>query len=188
MIYANDGLLGDEIKPLLPECQIEDKALRSAERRLRRILYWDAKVGDDRVFYPWFGMHAEMFRHPEGAWGVAPNRVRDEVSRGWRNLPVLKRIEDRVRLKATEHRVINPNPPLARQCEDIFGDILPVHVSRSTIYGVWGGTDLSEAPGALFGLEELMTALYTDPDMVHAFMAFTRDAVLANLKQGEAAG
>jgi len=34
----------------------------------------------------------------------------------------------------------------------------------------------------------LLYALYTDPDPVHAFMAFTRDAVLANLKQGEEAG
>jgi len=188
MIYANDGMLGDEIARSMPEPRVEDKALRNAERRLRRALLWDAKVGDDRVFYPWFDMRAAMFAHPEGPWGVALNRVRDEVSRGWRNLPVLKTRDDLALVKATEHRVIDPNPPRARMFQDIFGDILPVHVSRKTVYGVWGGTDLSEAAGALFGLEELMMALYTEPEMVHEFMAFTRDGVLANLKQGEAAG
>jgi hypothetical protein len=69
-----------------------------------------------------------------------------------------------------------------------FGDILSVQVERHTVYGVWGGTDLSQAAGELFGLEELLMALYTDPEMVHAFMQFARDAVLANLKEGEAAG
>jgi len=53
---------------------------------------------------------------------------------------------------------------------------------------VWGGTDLSEAPGTLFGIEELLYLLPDAPEMIHRFMAFTRDAVLANLKQGEAAG
>jgi len=48
--------------------------------------------------------------------------------------------------------------------------------------------ELSEAAGALFGPEELMMLLCTEPEMLHRFMAFTRDAVLANLKQGEAAG
>lgn len=188
MIYANCGLLGSEIAPHLPDRRVVDDELHRAERQLQWALHWSATLGDDRVFYPWFPVRAEMFRHPEGPWGVALDQVRDEASRGWRCLPVLKTIEDLARLKATEHRVTDPHPPLARKLEDLFGDILPVHVKRSTVYGVWGGTDLSEAAGKLFGLEELLTALYTNPRMIHEFMAFTRDAVLANLIQGEAAG
>jgi len=188
MIHANCGLISGEIAPHLPERRVADDELASAERRLQWALHWAATLGDDRVFFPWFPVPAKMFRHPEGAWGVATDKVRDEASRGWRCLPVLKTVEDLARLKATEHRVLDPNPPIARKLKDIFGDILPVHVKRSTVYGVWSGTDLSEAAGALFGLEELLMALVTDPDMVHQFMAFTRDAVLANLDQGEAAG
>ena len=187
LVYCNTGLLGGEIRPHLPESSAEDRELGRVEGWLLSQL-WHADLGDDRVFYPWFQVRAEMFCHPEGVWGIAPDRVRDQQSRGWRNMPVLKKTEDLDRLKATEHRVIDPDPPLARKLRDIFGDILPVHVKRSTIYPVWGGTDLSEAPGTLFGLEELMYALYEAPDMVHRFMAFTRDAVLANLAQGEAAG
>jgi len=187
LVYCNTGLLGGEIRPHLPESRVKARELAHAEGWFHSQL-WHASLGDDRAFYPWFEVRARMFSHPEGVWGIAPDRVRDPQSRGWRNMPVLKRMEDLDRLKATEHRVIDPDPPVARMLRDIFGDILPVHVKRSTIYPVWGGTDLSEAPGALFGFEELMYALYEAPDMVHRFMTFTRDAVLANLKQGEAAG
>ena len=184
LVFCNTGLLGDDVSRAIGDCKT---SLKGVEYRLRRSL-WLAELGDDRVFFPWFTVRAEMFSHPEGVWGVPLNRVRDEISRGWRNLPVLKRIEDLERLKATGHRVLNAHPERAVILEDAIGDILPVHVDRTTVYPVWGGTDLSEAAGALFGLEELMMLLCTEPEMLHRFMAFTRDAVLANLKQGEAAG
>lgn len=187
MIHANCGLLGYEIAATMPLSRVEDESLRHIEMWFVRTLMWDAAIGDDRVFQPWLTMHAPRFRHPEGPWGVARKQVRDEASRGWRDMPVLETIGDLGKLKATEHRVLGPNP-LVETVEEMIGDILPVHVKRNTVYPVWGGTDLSEAPGSLFGLEELLLALYTDPEMIHAFMAFTRDAVLANLKQGEAAG
>jgi hypothetical protein len=101
---------------------------------------------------------------------------------------VFASITDIARLKATAHEVVDPHPRAAQEIEEAFGDILPVTVKRSTVYGLWGGTDLSQAAGQLFGLEELLLALHTEPEMVHKFMAFTRDAVIANLKQGEAAG
>jgi len=187
LVYCNTGLLGGEIQPYLPECRAEDQALRRVEWWFHYQL-WHAGLLDDRVFYPWFVVRAEMFTHPEGVWGITPDRVRDEQSRGWRHMPVLKKMEDLDRIKATEHRVIDPDPPLAGALRDVFGDILPVHVNRSTIYPVWGGTDLSEAAGTLFGIEELLYLLVDAPDMIHRFMSFTRDAVLANLKQGDAAG
>lgn len=187
LVYCNCGLIGGEIDAQLPELEVEAEELRWVEQWFRR-MQWQGTIGDDRVFYPWFTMWAKKLMPPEGMWGISKNKVRDEVSRGWRNMPVITKMADLDKLKATKHRVIDPDPPQARQLRDIIGDIIPVHVNRSTIYSRWGGTDLSEAPGALFGLEELMCALYTDPEMVHKFMAFTRDAVLANLKQGEAAG
>ena len=187
LVHCNCGLLSGEIDAQLPEPDVEADELRWVEHGFRRML-WEQTIGDDRAFCPWFTVRAEMLTQPGGTWGIPLDRVRDETSRGWRNMPVLTKMEDLDQLKATEHRVIDPEPPMAERLRDIFGDILPIHVNRSTVYPKWGGTDLSEAPGALFGMEELMSALYTDPDMVHKFMAFTRDAVLANLKQGEAAG
>jgi hypothetical protein len=187
MVFCNLGLLTEEIAPHLPQPRIENESLRRVERWFQRQL-WEASLGDDRVFNPWYTVRAGMFSHPEGVWGVAFNQLRDEHSRGWRHLPVLTSLEDLARLKATAHEVVVPRPRAAQELEDAFGDILPVTVKRSTVYGLWGGTDLSQAAGQLFGLEELLLALYSEPEMIHKFMAFTRDAVLANLEQGEAAG
>lgn len=186
LVYCNTHLLGPDVDPHLPEQRVKSELLRPVERWFQRAL-WLSTLQDDHYFDPWFTVRATMATQPDGLWGIRPNRVEDEGSRGWHNLPVLKTRDDLAELKATEHRVLGTNP-LVKPFEDVIGDILPIHVKRNTVYPVWGGTDLSEAPGALFGLEELLMALYTDPDMIHAFMTFTRDAVLANLKQGEAAG
>lgn len=186
-LYCNTGLLADEIRPNLPASEVADPQLRQFERWCVQQLLHDT-LGDDRVCDPWYVVRAEMFRHPEGVWGVAQDRIKDESTRGWRAMPVLRTMEDLELLKATEHRVIDAAPERAVRLRELVGDILPIHVTRSTVYPVWGGTDLSEAAGALFGLEEFIYHIIDEPQMVHRFMAFTRDAVLANLKQGEAAG
>jgi hypothetical protein len=103
-------------------------------------------------------------------------------------MPVLKKVEDLANLKPTEHKVLDADPPRAQILRDLIGDILPVHVSRKSIYGVWGGTDLCQPAGELFGLEELLVALCTEPEMIREFMTFARDAVLKNLEQAESAG
>ncbi|MFH1730696.1 MAG: hypothetical protein ABIF82_03465 [Planctomycetota bacterium] len=184
LVHCGFGLAWRELKPLR---ETESDNAARAETWFHQA-FFAASTGDDSVFEPWFPARAEMLRHPDGTWGVALDMVRDELSRGQRYRPVLRTIEDLERLKATEHRVLDPYPPHVEEMADAFGDILPVHVNRSTIYGTWGGTDLSTAAGYLFGLEGMLCALYDQPEMIHRFMAFTRDAVLANLKQGEAAG
>jgi len=179
------ALLHMEIRPHLPDPRT--RTLRGHEMWFHRQL-WSATIPDDHVYYPWVTVRAPM-RQPEiGIWGFESDRIHDEVSRGWRDLPVIHTTDDLDVLRATPHEVIDAHPPEAKRLEDILGDIMPVHVRRSTVYGIWGGTDLSEAAGTAFGLEELLYALYDKPDVVHRLMAFMRDAVIANLRQGEAAG
>ncbi|MDT8390602.1 MAG: hypothetical protein RRC34_08865 [Lentisphaeria bacterium] len=186
LVFCNVFHLLPEIDPHLPEPRVADERLCPVERWFQRAL-WTAELDDDRFFDPWFTVRATMLEQPEGLWGVKPDCVHDDASRGWRNLSVLRRMEDLDRLKATPHRVLDPDPPLARMAEDIFGDILPVHRNRVSVYHIWEGV-IGPAAGALFGLEELMLALYENPDMVHRFMAFARDGIIANYKQCEAAG
>ena len=187
LVWCNLGLLGADIDAVLPDLDIEDEDLYGVGRWFQKMLWIDT-IGDDRVFDPWYAVRAEVRAHPEGVWGVAKNVVRDSSSRGWRNMPVLTSIDDLDRLAATPHEVLDPFPPLAARLQDIFGEILPVHVNRSTVYPKWGGTDLSEAAGNLLGLEELLYALYEKPEMVHRLMAFMRDAVIDNIVQCETAG
>lgn len=187
MVWCNLGLLGGDIERVLPPRKVESGELAAVEKWFQKML-WTASVGDDRVFYPWYSVRAVMLAQPEGHWGVARNTVRDASSRGWRDLPVLRSIEDLVRLEATPHEVLDPRPSIARRLADIFGDLIPVHIDRSTVYPKWGGTDLSEAAACLMGLEELLYALYDMPEMVHRLMRFMRDAVLENLERCETVG
>lgn len=165
-----------------------DQPFRTLELWLRLKLWAWETIHDDSVYSPWYSMRAKMLPLPENNWGIKRNVVRDEHSHGWRNMSVVKIIEDLAQLQVTEHKVIDDNTPEIQMIRDLIGDILPVHVDKSTVYPIWGGTDLSETAGALFGLEELLYLLYTNPELVHKLMAFMRDAVLANLEQGEAAG
>lgn len=177
-----------EIDAALPTPKVEHPVLRPVENWLQRRL-WQTRLPDDRVLYPWYPVRAPMQTSPAGEWGVELTTVHDkDGGRSWRWDSVIARVEDLAKLKSTPHKVLDPDPPLARVLREIFGDVLPVHVDRSTVYSSWGGYDLSTAAGALLGLQELLMDLYEKPDLVHGLMAFMRDAVIANLKQGEAAG
>jgi len=183
--FASGGASG-EIRAAMPAVAAEPP-LRPLESWLRTRL-WGSTLGDDTVYYPWYSMRAKM-RQPEvGIWGIERRRIHDEVSRGWRNMPVVKEMADLEPLTATPHEMLDDNTPEIRAVRDLIGDILPVHVNKSTVYPIWGGTDLSEIAGSLMGMEELMILLYENPELVHRLMAFCRDAVLANLAEGEAAG
>jgi hypothetical protein len=177
-----------EIDAALPAPRVESPVLRPFENWFQRRL-WQTRLPDDRVVYPWYPVRAIMETNTAGEWGIELALIRDTGGgRGWRWDAVISKVEDLARLTPTPHRVLDPDPPLARVLRDIFGDILPVHVDRSTVYSPWGGYDLSTAAGALLGLQELLLALYEEPDLVHGLMAFMRDAVIANLRQGEVAG
>jgi hypothetical protein len=158
------------------------------ENWLKRQIWQGTNIQDDTVFLPWFTVRAPFQQPSRGIWGFDLDIAADKVSGGRRYLPVVKELDQLNKLEATPHKVIVKDGETTCHLRDIFGDILPVHEDRSTFYPLWGGTDLSEAAGALFGLTELMYLLYDNPEMVHTLMAFMRDAVIVNLKQGEAMG
>jgi hypothetical protein len=166
----------------------ETEAFGWVEKWFNRQIWQATNIQDDWVFLPWFTIRANFEKPSRGVWGIDLDIATDNVSGGRRYMPVLKEMQQLEKLEATPHKVLVKDDDQIWQLRDIFGDILPVHEDRSTFYPLWGGTDLSEAAGALFGLTELMYMLYDHPEMVHTLMAFMRDAVIANLKQGEAAG
>lgn len=180
--------LEKEFDDVLPPSEIENPELKTVENWLQRRL-WENQIPDDRVCLPWFPVRAEMYRLTEGEWGIEMDREHDQdEGKGWKWNTVINAPEDLTKLQKTPHEVLDPFPEKAKILTDIFGDILPVHVDRSTVYSSWGGVDLSTAAGALLGLQEFMLAFYEKPNLVHQLMAFMRDAVIENLKQGESAG
>lgn len=176
----------EEIEAGIPPLETSEE-LHEIEYWFRTRL-WASTIPDDTVYDAWYPVDAVMQKPKAGYWGIDRDKKYDEVSRSWRNFSVVKTIEDLDRLEATPHAVLDRNPPQARLARDIFGDILPVHVNRSTFYPIWGGTDLSEEAGALIGLEEMLYLTYDNPELLHTLMSFMRDSVLRNLEQGEAAG
>jgi hypothetical protein len=185
LVFSNTFQLALDIEPHLPEQRIENEPLRAVERWFQRAL-WNATLEDDRWFDPWFTVRATLLQ-PEGVWGIEPKLVEDANSRSWRHFPVVTKMEDLDALKATAHRVLDSDPPLARMLEEIFGDILPVHRNRVSFYHIWEGV-IGPAAGTLFGLEEFLLALYEQPEMIHRFMAFASENIVKNFKQCEAAG
>ena len=177
-----------EIDAALPELETSPE-VQWIERWFRRTL-WGATIPDDTVYLPWFPTQADMQKPDGGMAGIRIDHVFDEVSKSYRRKPehVIETLADLKWLKTNPHVVLDDNPPHARLARDLFGDILPVHVNRSTSYPIWSGTDLSETVGSLVGIEQLLYMLYDSPDVMHALMAFLRDAVLENIEQGEAAG
>jgi len=176
----------DELAAIVSPYETE-KHLHAVEYWFRTRL-WAAGIPDDSMYDPWYTVEAPCRRPATGIWGIEREIVKDPNGKGWRCMPVFEEMDDLKKLVATPHEVVEKDCEATRMLRDIFGDILPVHEKRSTMYPIWGGTDLSEAAGALFGLQELLFALYEEPGMVHGLMAFMRDAVIANLKQGEQAG
>lgn len=176
----------EEIEAGIPPLQTA-KELHDIEYWLRTRL-WASTIPDDTVYDPWYPVEAIRQKSEAGFWGIEREKQYDEVSRSWRNYQVVKTLDDLENLVATPHVVLDGNPPEARLAREAFGDILPVHVNRSTVYPIWGGTDLSEEAGALIGLEEMLYMPYDNPELLHRLMGFMRDSVLKNLEEGEAAG
>lgn len=176
----------NEVEPAFPE--LKTKGQYEWERYFQAKIWQYENILDNTCFDPWIVMPGIRRMPKIGMWGYDIKREKDDISGGYRSFAEIFKMEDVDRLEATPHEVIDRNPLKVRAARDLFGDIIPIHVTCSTIYPKWGGPDLSEAIGKLLGGQELMLKLYTTPELVHKVMAFMRDAVLANYEQVDAAG
>jgi hypothetical protein len=183
--FFTSGFLAPEIDAVLEKNCTE--SFQAAETWFKRNIWFAHYIQDDSIFDPWYPMES-IRKTARGLWGFDLVRHSDKKSKGYRIDPAIAQLEDLEQLEATPHIVIDRNPPEVQLMREIIGDILPIHVKCSTSYGIWAGTDLSEALGKLVGLQEYMIMLYENPELIHKLMTFMRDAVLANLEQGEAAG
>lgn len=174
-----------ELLPVLP-------AFRTERLRVLEVFFnlqhWHYTVlQDDDPLIPWISVKAEMRTVP-GTWGKIIEKKQDPISGGWRGFPVVYTEADLEGLLPTPHQVVNGDPPLARALRDILGDIMPVHVKRSTAYRWWNGVDLSETLLHLVGYEEFLLMMYENPDLLHKLLAILQKGVLDNLDGVKAAG
>ncbi len=181
------------------QCICQDEYIRSLELWLRNKIF-HSTVNDDFIFEPWITVDAVLETPIEckldkktgylPIWGIYQEIIKDKNGGiGWRTVPALKDREDLDNLIAIDHKVDEKSTiHLVDQLTDVFGDIVPVNIDRSSCYKRYSGNDLSSAFGYLWGIEEFMIDFYERPELLHEFLTFMRDAVIKNFRQCEAAG
>ena len=157
------------------QIQCQNELAQSWEMTLRKEIFWDESMGDDRVVEPYFNV---PYTYTETDWGLekkvkkvmaAGSYVWDAPIKDYSDMEKLKFPEIIVDYEATE-KVIE----LAK---DVVGEFLAIRLK-----GVWWWTlGLTWTLIDLRGLEQFMLDMYDHPDELHQLMAFLRDGHLAKL-------
>lgn len=153
---------------------------------LRNSLY-HAQMEDDWTYDPFLIIEAVKKQHPAGDFGYTP--VRTQVGQAFLTEPFVYEMEDLKKLSATEHWIDEEKTRERRQFyEDVFDGTLDICMDRRPHYAGFGISDLSTVLAEILGYENMMISMYEDPDLVHAVLAFLRDAVLAQIRTGNENG
>jgi hypothetical protein len=185
MILAETSGLRDELIPL-STLMCREAWARGLERGLRDLIFRYEHVGDDfvvepRIRYAWqvetgdFGVQTELVRGDND--GKLGSYVWDP--------PVKDLDQDLDKLHFRSLSVDRDKTTAwAAHLEDLFGDILPV-VNKASY---WWTTGLTWTAISLIGLQQLMMAMYDNPQGLHRLMAFLRDDLLHYLDWFEEQG
>ncbi len=158
------------------QMQCEGELARGWEFRLRKEIFWGAKMRDDRVVAPVFDLpHV----YTDSGWGLdkAQTGGQDGGSYVWeapikdydRDLPKLHYPKIKVDYEATDMAVA--------LAEEVLGDFLTVRLKTAwwwTLGMTWTLVDLR-------GLQQMMIDMIENPDGLHRLIAFLRDGHLAKL-------
>jgi len=175
----------DEVIPL-STLTCEGEWARGQERGLRNLIFYYEQVGDDyiidaRISYGHV-VHASSYGVEE-----VKHQGNDGAGHGSYNWePPLKNLpDDLAKLSPRTYRYDAEATLQAKeQLEEVFGGILEV-TNRSWY---WWTQGLTWEAIRLIGLENLMLAMYDQPEGLHALMAFLRDDHLQRLDWFEQAG
>jgi len=165
---------------LLPESGLSctDPEARKIEWQLRHRLYTHAHFADDSVTDPVWEV-GKCIR--DTGWGLEARRIDSDMATGaWHFDPVIKTPADLKRLRFPEliHDAAESQRRLTLAA-DLLGDTLPVRlVGQKHI-----SYHLMAQYTRLRGLEEVMTDMYAEPDMLHAAMAFFEEGHRRLLRQ-----
>jgi len=185
-IYVRAFAFEENFDTSLLKCQ--DPFLREYEIYFYRMKAQDA-IGDDFIIEPWITVNAVFEPSVSNRWGVRVGLGEAPMRGGAAAFaPEIIREEDINRLKVPEHK-INEKATRERfeKLQDAVGDILPVHVNRGSIFGMWA-QDISTDLAKLRGLEQIMWDVYDRPEWLHKLLAFMRDCILKVHEEAEKAG
>jgi len=175
----------DEIIPL-DTLICEGQWARDMERGLRDKVFWYERLRDDVVIEPriTYGncvrstdLGVSDVKHYADNAGAMSSYVWDAPLK---DLPA-----DLDKLHFREHTFDEATTLKHRALlEDVFDGVLPV-VKRATY---WWSQGLTQTAVYLLGMEQLMLAMYDQPEGLHALMAFLRDDQMRTLDWFESSG
>lgn len=166
-----------------PAIRCEDPRLRRWEYGLRRAIYWWEHIRDDNTIEPYFDLNWHI---NTGDYGVSETKTQG-ANRGsyvWdppikdleRDIEKLQFRSPSVDRAATEADITD--------AQDMFGDLLPPRIHGN----FWWTMGLTWQAIRFIGLEQLMLAMYDQPEALHRLMAWLRDEHLHFIRRLETEG
>jgi hypothetical protein len=188
MILAEPFGVRDAVQWMAPdalECQ-SDWA-RGIERWFHCELYLVETLKDDHVLEPVYNVPWAIKQSDYGVQVVNHHGQGEGVTLGakrW-DAPIQDLEKDFEKLKPRTFSVDREaTRERCAQFEDLFGDILNVRIRCNP----WWTLGMTNPAIQLIGLENLMMAMYDQPEALHRFMAFMRDDHLRFVRWMEAEG
>jgi len=178
IVLAEHGGIRDDKRPTSGiECECTDDWARGVESGLRTEIWQFEELKDDHVVEPVLNVNWQVSKSGYGV-EVVMHRSEDQTRMGSRvwDSPIQDLDRDFDKLQAQTFSV--DREPALRQkdrLETVFDAILPVRV-RGSFYWTLG---LTWTAIELIGLQNLMMAMYDNPEGLHRVMAFLRDDHLA---------
>lgn len=180
MIHIEMGTFDHEIIPGLLKC--EGEQARQIEASLYRNILNHEVCGDDRVVADFYGVSwRTYFRLFDRQ--ITVTHAKDSVGHQF-NYIIKDLQEDLPNLGQTKFGV-DKEGTLANKAflEDLFGDILPVRMTSSSLYAV-----PTQDVVHMMGMEQMFFAMYDYPDEFHAFMNRIAEDYITYFKWLEAEG
>jgi hypothetical protein len=170
---------------LVPEGSLEcqDKTFRGWERQLRRRICWWEHIRDDQFIEPFFGVGWSV---DLGNYGFEIPYIYGDNRGSYVWDPPMKDLErDIGKLRPRNLRLDRESTQKTLDlANNTFGDILPARIRGS----LWWTLGLTWDAVLLVGLEQLMLAMYDQPQALHQLMAFLRDDRLRLIEWAQAQG
>ncbi len=172
-------LLRDQLRCQTPE-------LQAYECRLRNSIFHSA-MGDDYVCEPFLVMEAVNSIPRDAPWGY--KRTRKSLGQAFITEPFVETIEDIGKLNFFDHVIDEEKTKeLLQFYEDVFDGTIDICVNRRPLYSIYSYRELSTALAEILGYENMMIAMYDEPELVHEVVKFLQTAVLTHMRQANEAG
>jgi hypothetical protein len=179
---------GSDVAPeiLRDQMRCQTPQLQGYERKLRNSIF-HATMGDDYICEPFLTVEAVKKFPFEGLWGYKRNRK--SVGQAFITEPFVETMEDVEKLRFFDHVIDEEKTKeLLQFYEDVFDGTVDLCVNRRPLYTYYGNRELSTALAEILGYENMMIAMYEEPELVHEVVKFLQNAVLTHMRQGNEAG